>query len=329
MPKELLRALSSFPCERGGQLNHSNSLLNLFASGELLGFAVAEKLTDGDRTGELALRLYVKRKKPRSGLRYDDWLPRALNWKPAGRKVTPVRTDIVEMARLPVAHSDLGPRILEAGDSISSWLGETGTFGLHVQNSAGASYALTCAHVVAPPWNKHPAGQGVDSPAVDVQNAGQEAFGKVESWSILDPTIYNTVDAALIRADGSIQLRNDSLTLGATPSFVDSFDTFLKANPSAAIEIHSRRGIVKGNLDAIENQHPVNFGTTQTFYFSRIVSYTAPVRAGDSGSVVIDTASRKVLGLHFAGDDGTNRGYCIPFQNILSLYKDSQLTIGA
>lgn len=333
-PSELADAVAQWrhPDHAGGgvRLAGCDSLFNLLVSGAVAGYAVAEKATDGHAAGELALRLYVKRKRARTRLAHGDTVPAAVDCILTGGEVVTVPTDVVEMPSVPVAQAGLsGARTVNSGDSISNWLGSVGTFGLHVQSGVGADYALTCAHVVAAPWNRYPAGDLVDSPAVNPQDAGAAGFGNVESWSILDPAVFNTVDAALIRAGGGITLRNDALRLGPSPSFVEDVDQFLTSTPRSNIEVHSRRGIIKGSIDAIDNNHEVGFGNQQSFFFSRILSYLAPVQAGDSGSAVVDAGSCRVLGLHFAGDEGANRGYCILFQNIVKMFKTYGLTIGA
>jgi hypothetical protein len=214
---------------------------------------------------------------------------------------------------------------VSAGDTISSPAGRLGVVALKVVDFGLREFALTCAHVVAPPWSETPLAD-IDTPALVDGPAGSRVFGSVHDWSKLRAGFELKVDAALIRPVLSVKLSNAPLQLGDDPCHVEpSVRDFLAAHPGAGeLEIFTgrgaRRAIVEGFVDKeIELRR-------QLYFFPRVLQYRADVQPGDSGSVVIDLLTRCVIGIHFAGD-APRTGYSIPIENILSLFKDYRLTI--
>jgi hypothetical protein len=98
------------------------------------GFAVADKITSGAPTGELCLRLYVRRKISGSRLPSTSHIPRYVEVR-KGKERFRLPTDVVVMPQDPVAQ-----RQIEASAAIGSFTGVTdGTFGLAVADKTGAN----------------------------------------------------------------------------------------------------------------------------------------------------------------------------------------------
>ncbi len=228
-----------------------------------------------------------------------------------------------------MATAIISRRVL-AGSAIVNSEFETGMLGLRVLGS-GKEYAMTCGHVVAPRPAKATTAEPITSEG--------RPLGPVVTWSPFGPG-YNTTDAALIDPGFGTVVSNEKLNLGPAPGYVEDISAFL-ATPGQdmKVEIHSSRvsaGPILGEIDDvyIESDNK-KFGFDSTgkneFFFAPILGYHAGVDVGDSGSAVVHTQSRKVLGIHFAVDEpngtGYGMGYCILFPYILAAFQDYQLTI--
>ena len=302
------------------KVSNLESFSQLWWHDVVVGYGVAEQRTDRRPTGKLSVRFYVTRKLPKSRLKSRYRIPSSLRVKTAKGRYVDVPTDVVELRRLPAAQ-----RLIRAGESMGHFIGIRGTFGLAVKDSAGQTYALTCAHVAAPHW-LDPADDVVESPADADGAAGPNAMGTVFSWTPPDSSILNTVDAALVRPANGITLSNEPLRLSSPPRFSMLTPSQFAGMKTRAAIVQTQRGAVSAVIDAIANDLPFDFGG-RFFRFTDIVSYVASVENGDSGSAVVDAMSRDVLGLHFAGNRTDRLGYCIPASTILRAFEDLELTI--
>ncbi|MGF6877244.1 hypothetical protein [Paraburkholderia sp. MM5477-R1] len=109
------------------------------------GVGIGPKLVDGRPTGELAIKIYVIRKKPLTELTTEEIIP---------PEIDGVKTDIVEMD-VPTLHGDDSKeRPLILGTQTMAKNGRlTGTLGFlaHTVEPQPKLVAITCQHVVAPP----------------------------------------------------------------------------------------------------------------------------------------------------------------------------------
>jgi hypothetical protein len=313
-----LRAITSRQTRRAPKIENLRLFEDVAWNDGVIGYGVSQKRIDSEPTEQICVRFYVRRKIAKSRLKASTRIPSAIQiGLPDDRQVT-LPTDVVEHRQIPVAQSNVS-----AGDSIGAF-GEAGTLGLAVLDQLGRKYALTCSHVTAP-WWMQPHNAPVRSPAQIDSNSVQQVIGTVADWTVLDPGGINTVDASLVLVNPDVNLSNANLHLGATPSFFDfgiSEYVNLRFQP---ISIMSKRGLIKGVIDSVENGLPINFGGRE-FGFFNIVSYQAPVLPGDSGSAVLDSQGR-VLGLHFAGIAGAGLGYCVITGKILQAFQSYGLTI--
>jgi hypothetical protein len=213
---------------------------------------------------------------------------------------------------------------VSAGSTISTPAGRFGVVAVKVVDFGLREFALTCAHVVAPPWSEVQ-GTPIDSPAILNAPAGARVFGTLYDWSRLRDGFGLTVDAALIRPNLGVRLSNESLSLGDDPRHVTpTVSAFLAANPHVGkLEIFTGRRVLVADVGPFVDKD-VEL-RKKLYSFRQVLSYQADVLPGDSGSVVLEPLSRSVVGIHFAGDAKT--GYSIPIENILGLFSDYQLTI--
>jgi hypothetical protein len=301
-------------------VSNLNQLSQLWWNDVVMGYGIAEEQTDCRPTGRLSIRFYVNRKLPKARLKAAQRIPSSLRVRTTGNRYAEVPTDVVELRRLPAAQ-----RTVRAGDSMGHFIGLQGTFGLAVRDAAGDTYALTCAHVVAPHF-LDPTDAPVESPMDTDGVAGPNVMGTVFSWTQLDDTILNTADAALVRPANGITLSNAALNLSSPPRFSTITPAqFANVRNRPAI-VQTRRGAVHAVLDSIANDLPFDFNG-RPFRFTDVASYIAGVEPGDSGSAVIDGTSGEVLGLHFAGNRVERVGFCILSSTILRAFVGMRLNV--
>ncbi|HYP08118.1 MAG TPA: trypsin-like peptidase domain-containing protein [Bryobacteraceae bacterium] len=214
---------------------------------------------------------------------------------------------------------------LHAGATISNPNGETGVAGIRVLDFGDRDYILTCAHVVAPPWDEREGAQ-IDTPAKAPGKAGESVFGSVHSWSRLRSGFTHPVDAALVKPFLGVRLSNEFLRLPAAPHRVmPDLRQFLAApGAPSQLKIQTARGPVTGTVRAFTSRSFLL--RNRPYHFADILEYEAQVHAGDSGSIVIDAQSRAVMGLHFAGIE-SRQGYCIPIEVVLKFFPEHKLRI--
>jgi hypothetical protein len=212
-----------------------------------------------------------------------------------------------------------------AGATISTHSGDLGVAGIRVLDFGDRDYILTCAHVVAPPWDEREGAQ-IDTPARPLTEAGSSVFGTLHSWSRLRTSFTHEVDAALIKPFLGVRLSNAALRLPAPPCRVlPTLRHFLAAGDAPAeVQVHTGRGPVSGFIVGWTSRAFL-LGKRE-YRFTNILEYKANVLAGDSGSIVVDPRTHLVMGLHFAGIEA-RVGYCVPIETALEFFPNHRLRI--
>ena len=282
----------------------------------VLGYAIAEKRTDGQHTGETCLRVYVRKKAHKRRLKGEQPIPPVFA---ASREEWSIPTDVVEMPLLPRAQKSLAP-----GDSLGHFSGTSGSIGVRVTGSTGKIFILTCAHVAAPPGAGF--GDPIESPADSDRAPGPNVIGKLFSFTDLSEDVAHEADAALVEVSSGNDLSNDRLRLSAPPRFSSLSPANFGSFRNRVVERFSRR-VVSGQptvttqigvVQSVGNDllFDMGFGVAR---FTGVIeaAYTNPTEAGDSGSPVIDASARDILGIHFAGN-GT-QGFFITGTKIAEL----------
>jgi len=196
----------------------------LWWDSQIMGLGLAEKLSDGCRTGVVAVRVYVRRKLARARLAPAVRIPRSLNLSGDIRVVT----DVVELRDFPVA---------EAAIPIGHFSGLTeGTLG-PLLLAAGDTYGLTCRHVAAPVGHTSSTGDAIESPP-DRDGLANHSIGQLFSWTALDRVGVNVSDAALVKLD-TVGATNAGLGLSASSRFRAPLLLELSTPGGRGIEIHS------------------------------------------------------------------------------------------
>ena len=280
----------------------------------LMGLAIGMKRCAGQPTGELAIKVYVRKKVPNARIAADALIPTIIAGYP---------TDVEEIGVVR-AHSSGGrtPKI-PCGEPIANVNGvEEGTLGCLVVTD-GRECLLTCNHVIA---NLNNAQVGEQIVYHDTATNTLSQIGALWKWVTLlldDPSAVNEVDVAVAELNplGCVIHKLIRIPLSLPPRDVSVGDMVQKYGAATGAVTH---GVVDAiNADVfVEFQGKMSGATVVRrglFRKQILIRGTEPKFGdqGDSGSIVLLSGTNQPVGLYFAGDPVSGTYYANPIRSIV------------
>ena len=282
----------------------------------LVGVGVGEKVTSGERTGELCVKVLVARKYPTAEIARGDRIPARVDGIPTDvEAVGYPKKFLIENRRRqrPVPGGVSGSPTLEAaGYSFA------GTLGVVVASRTNPQvlYALSNNHVLADE-NRITIRAGIVQPAT--LDGGRNA-DRVAELTAFVPLKFdnrrNWIDAAIAQFDGGVGVARTILGIGAPTG----------AGSPALNQLVRKSGRTTGMTEGIVRV--VRFDVFDVEYDQGMVRIDDVIviekvaevfsKPGDSGSAIVDTQGR-VVGLLFAGTDTVT--FAIPIRRILRRFR--------
>ncbi|MES0488851.1 MAG: trypsin-like serine protease [Leptospirales bacterium] len=277
-------------------------------------FGLAERVTEGQLLKDVALKVYVERKLPRSKI--SNPVPEIVNLN----GLPPIPTDVEEVGRIQLHGNTQRVRPAPPGFSIgrSTDVGSTGTFGLVVRKKGQTSqvYLLSNSHAIAD-CGMATKGEPIIQPgAADQGTPANDTIAKLTQWIPYifgDTGFPNHVDAAIA------ELKPDVATAAIAQLGIP---TGVCTNPTRGMVVQKMGRTTTLSIAKVKDVHlriAVDYPTTggkvgRVGFSDQILTsfYTAP---GDSGSAVLDMQSQ-VMGLHFAGS--STNGVSNKITNVLA-----------
>lgn len=267
---------------------------SLMARPEVTGVGVGHRFVGGRRTEEVCLRVYVRRKRPRSELRPDELLPEAIDG---------VRVDVVEADPVALAGEANRRRHdpLVGGISAGAFVPPveiTGTLGAFVVGDRDGQVELLS--------NWHVLCGRLDCRAGDavVQPAPGDGGGVGDVVARLDRAALTArVDGAIARLTGARRVLREVLELGVV---TEAGPPLLGTRVRKAGRTTGATTGTIADVDATINVDGYPTGV-RTFVGQVVVQREGGgvlSQRGDSGSVFLDDANR-VVALLFAGGPGS------------------------
>jgi hypothetical protein len=292
------------------------------------GLGRGPKITNGVTTGVECLRFYVERKVPKASLSLSNTLPEIYHGVP---------TDVIETGKFlagspaaavlsPVAALP-GPvrtklRPTQPGCSVGfqftgpqSGFVMAGTYGA-VATDGKDWFILSNNHVLANE-NALPIGSPIFQPGLlDGGNPATDQVATLAKFIPINPGIHNTVDCALAKITDRSQ---------ASPSFLPNVGKLRSAVAVIAAigmdveKVGRTTGFTQGQIYDISATVKVGYSMGTVVFDDQVLvnatsgSFSA---AGDSGSLIVDSATKQGTALLFAGSDTMTIGNKL--QNVLT-----------
>lgn len=272
-----------------------------FRHANLVGIGFGPKETASAFTGDLAVRLYVKRKLPRHKIAPGDRIPSVING---------IVTDVIAIGR-PRFHS----RPMAFGASIGHARGAAGSLGCIVTKAEDdAWYLLSACHVLAPAGVAQLGDEIVEPPA---SNAAAARFASLsDSEALKDDGTANRFDAAIARVDrkGDIVLKIPIIGAPRVPPMDPLLYQSVRKFGSGTLHTLGIVTDVAANvsLDMAGDSYP----------FRDIIQVTGCggsfTEGGDSGALVVDALSSRPVGLVIGGS--ATRSFVSPIGIVLERF---------
>jgi hypothetical protein len=322
--KSLLRALDLLTIAPHGAYealsmdgaDHTQNLRRIVDSKNVVAVGISEKESYGKPTGKLALTFYVEKKVPLNKLRADEAVPPALPEVISGPQA--ITTDVKVIGRpRPELHVVRNP--VQPGNSVGHIKSLGGTLGAFVKRGTQLMM-LSNSHVLA--------NSGKAEKGDDIIYPGKYDGGKKPA-----DLVGKLADFIQFELGGEFVNKVDCAIASLLESRMKDIKTAIKLLGLPKGVIKPKRGMKITKFGRTSGRTTgqvldVNFRTTVTYagigavgFIDQVLCtrYTEP---GDSGSLVIDKASGRAVGLHFSGSaaSGENRGSSIfnPIGEVLS-----------
>ncbi|MEP6960864.1 MAG: hypothetical protein ABI995_02240 [Acidobacteriota bacterium] len=275
---------------------HFSRVRDMFEDPNILGVGVSEKIAGETPTGVLTVCFYVRKKLPRAKIKSRNMIPPVL----AGSHGEACYTDVKALGLLkPQLLKKRTP--IESGFSVGHVKITAGTVGAIVRKGTKL-YILSNSHVLADS-GRGKAGDAILYPgkfdggkkATDVI-AKLSAFGKFTKGG----SLVNLIDAAIAEilparaADVAVKIPGTKAPLAMIA-------------PKREMVVTKRGRTTEtstGRIIDTDFRFVLTYPGVGEIGFTHQVLCERYTDGGDSGSLVIDTKSKKIVGLHFAGAEG-------------------------
>jgi hypothetical protein len=273
---------------------HYRRVRTAFEDRNIVAVGISEKKTAGKGTGQLSLCFYVIKKKPLRTLNARQVIPPVMA-APSGAAVF---TDVKVIGRIRPQKVNKRSSPLQSGYSICHFKGTAGTLGAVVRKG-GKLYVLSNSHVLAQ------AGKAKRGDPILFPSPYDGGKRKTDTAAVLSyfkafktgGDFENRVDAALaeISADrlGTI---NFAIAGAKIP-----LRTITPERGMKIVKFGRTSGETQGEVQDVHFRVVINYPGVGQVGFLDQVQCTRYTEGGDSGSIVVDKASGRLVGLHFSG----------------------------
>lgn len=293
-PKARIESLGA--AKRG----RARSMRRVVKTKNVVAMGIAEKITKGKRTGKLALTFYVERKISPRKLLASEAVPPTVPEALSGPNAIP--TDVIVLGKMrPEINAIKKP--LQPGNSIGhETVGSTGTFGA-VVTKGGVLHILSNSHVLALNGLAKKGDSIIYPGDADGGELPKSLVAKLAGFKKfkLGPAFVNRTDCAIAKptderlADLVSEIKGLSFPKG----------TIKPVRGMKVTKVGRTTGKTTGEIRDVNFRFVLDYeGDTGEVGFIDQVLCTRYTERGDSGSLVIDKATGRAVGLHFAGAAG-------------------------
>ena len=279
--------------------HHAHAMRRILRTKNIVAVGISEKVSKGQRAGKLALTFYVERKVPLAELSEEFAVPGTIPDALSGPEAIP--TDVKVIGKLRPELNATRARF-QPGNSIGHINSRAGTLGA-VVIKGNAFHILSNSHVLALGGLARK-GDSIIYPGPDDGGAmTADLVAKLTGFKkfVMGDGYRNRVDCAIARptAERLGDLIAEIKGLGL-PS-----GTIKPVRGMKVTKVGRTTGKTTGEIQDVHFRFTLDYeGEIGEVGFVDQVLCTRYTDGGDSGSLVIDKATGRAVGLHFAGANG-------------------------
>jgi len=281
-----------------GARTQARSMRRIIGTKNIVAVGIGEKVTKGKPTGKLALTFYVERKVSLRKLRADSLIPPTVPESLGGPQAIP--TDVVVLGKLrPEVNAIRTP--VQPGNSIGHVDITAGTLGAVVKKGKSL-HLLSNSHVLALS-GKAKKGDAIIYPGdADGGAMPDDLVAKLSGFKpfVVGGDFVNQADCAIAKPtaarlhDVVAEIKGLGVPKG----------TVKPKRGMKVVKVGRTSGKTTGVIRDVHFRFVLDYGEVGEVGFVDQVLCTRYTKPGDSGSLVLDQATGRAVGLHFAGANG-------------------------
>ncbi|MBC7929465.1 MAG: hypothetical protein H7Z38_02760 [Rubrivivax sp.] len=281
-----------------GASTQAKSMRRIVGTKNIVAVGISEKITKRKPTGKLALTFYVEKKVSMKNLKAAAAIPPTVPESLSGPEAIP--TDVIVIGKLrPEVNAIRKP--LQPGNSIGHVDITAGTFGAVVTKS-GSFHLLSNSHVLALSGAAK-IGDAIIYPGdADGGKMPGDLVAKLSGVKkfITGGEFVNHVDCAIAKPTAArlADLRSEIKGLGVPKG------TIKPVRGMKVVKVGRTTGKTNGEIRDVHFRFTLDYDEVGEVGFVDQVLCTRYTQGGDSGSLVLDRATNRAVGLHFAGANG-------------------------
>ena len=303
LPKRLARETFSTESFKTGAEKLRKKSRNWTQGRGIQGIGIGEKITNGEETGEIVLRVYVEKKRPKSKLK------NAVPSKVHVPEIGACNTDVLEIGKVETETFTSRQRPAQPGVGLGHFGITVGTFGCLVKKrgTKGPVYILSNSHVLAKSGTGSIGDVIIQPGRSDGGKRPADNLARLAQWVPFQFSASgypNLVDAAIAKVKRS-SVRPDIRIIGRVPIGVsNAIRRGMRVQKVGRTTDYTTGVVTDVNYRLFLRYRRPGGGVGRVGMRDQILCtrYTA---GGDSGSAVLNRSGR-VVGLHFAGSPSTS-----------------------
>jgi hypothetical protein len=268
------------------------------------GIGIAEKITDGEKLGVLAIKVYVEKKLPKS--RLEDLVPKDMRVPGVEENVA---TDVQEIGVVTKEPNTIRVRPAIPGFGVGHVKITVGTFGCLVRKTKESNtlYILSNSHVLADEGTGSVGDPVIQPGDYDGGTAPANVIAELSQWipfKFTSEGYPNTVDAAIAKVKNKASVTSAIRLIGVPAGVSNRVRRDMRVQKTGRTTDYTQ-GIIQDINYRMALDYKQPNGGTGRVGLQDLVLCTRFTDGGDSGSAVLDM-KKKVVGLHFAGSPSSS-----------------------
>ncbi|MEA2462470.1 MAG: hypothetical protein QOJ98_217 [Acidobacteriota bacterium] len=281
-------------------VDHTRSMRKIVGTKNVVAVGISEKVHKGQPTGKLSLTFYVEKKISLNQLKASMAIPPTVPEALSGEEAIP--TDVVVIGKLvPEATANVTRHPVQPGNSIGHVKSTAGTLGAIVTKGTEL-HLLSNSHVLALSGTAKK-GDAITFPGpFDGGKMPEDLVARLSGFQkfVTGGDFVNRADCAIAKPTAS-RLAD---VVSEIKGLVVPKGTVKPVRGMKVIKVGRTTGKTRGEIRDVNFRFTLSYEGVGDVGFIDQVLCTRYTEPGDSGSLVLEEATGRAVGLHFAGANG-------------------------